>query len=314
MKFFAMLAVLLLRNFYGQNLTLPLDKAFSSWQAYIAKRLKQGMGSSAVFLLSSMPWVLLLWLLLWWLDGIYWYLPVLGLHLLVVFYALGRRCDLVWVNRYMTAWRQADYEAAGYYAAEILDEPINNISDKELHARVVSRLVVFAFDRLFLVLFWYLLLGPMGALMARLTEQAIFNARRANNLQQEEGEIESKEAVAPLSCCAEQVIRFQQVMEWPAARLMGLTLGLTGRPWLGLRQFAVDIFRWKLSSEVFLNRQLVTGYGLLSGSAVSKSTYYQRQVMITEAADDELLALRERVWRSLAVWVAVTAVGVIFWF
>lgn len=310
MKFFAMLAVLLLRNFYGQKITTPLDNAFKAWQSWLANRLQQDLGSSAVFLLSVMSAVLVLWLLLWWLDGVYWYLPVLGVHLLVVFYALGRRCDLVWVERYMVAWRQRDFQAASYYAAEILEEPVQEECE-DLHARVVSRLVVFAFDRLFLVLFWYLLLGPMGALMARLTEQAIFNARRATNLQ-EEGE--DKGEIAPISCCAEQVVRFQQVMEWPAARLMGLTLGLTGRPWLGLRQFAVDIFRWKLSSEVFLNRQLVTGYGLLSGSTASESTYYQRPVMMTEAADEELMDLRERVWRSLAVWVAVTAVGVIFWF
>jgi len=306
MKFFVMLAVLLLRNFYGQKLTGPLDSAFSRWQAYIAKRLSQGLGTSAVFLLSILPLILLLWLLLWWLDGVYWYLPVLGLHLVVVFYALGRRCDLIWISRYMTAWRQADFEAAGYYAAEILDEPINDISDSELHARVVSRLVVFAFDRLFLVLFWYLLLGPVGALLARLTEQAITNARHeASHLVVSENQ--------PLTCCDEQVVRFQQVLHWPAARLMGLTLGLTGKPWSGLRQFAVDLFHWRLSTEVFLNRQLMTGYGWLCQVETTAASYYQRPVMMTEAADEELANLKERVWRSLAVWVAVTALGVIFW-
>lgn len=307
MKFFVMLSVLLLRNFYGQKLTLPLDKGFNNWQVFVAKRLEQNLGSSAVFLLSVMPWVLLLWLLLWWLDGVYWYLPVLGLHLLTVFYALGRRCDLVWIGRYMVAWRKADFQAASYYAVEILGEPVQTEDAKNLHARVVSRLVVFAFDRLFLVLFWYLLLGPVGALMARLTEQAITNARReANQLVINEEQ--------SLTCCEEQVVHFQRVMQWPAARLMGLTLGLTGKPLLGLRQFTVDIFRWKLSTEVFLNRQLMTGYGLLSSTKADESAYYQRPVMMTEAADEELLGLRERVWRSLAVWIAVTAVGVIFWF
>lgn len=299
MKFFVMLAVLLLRNFSGQKLILPLDKAFNTWQFFIAKRLQQQVGSSSIFLLSVMPWVLLLWLLLWWLDGMYWYLPVLALHLLVVFYALGRRCDLVWIARYLAAWRKADFQAASYYAAEVLDEPLNideGNESKELHARVVSRLVVFAFDRLFLVLFWYLLLGPVGALLARLTEQAITNARRETAIPEE------------------QVIRFQQVMHWPAARLMGLTLGLTSKPLLGLRQFMTDIFRWKLSTEVFLNRQLMTGYGLLSQGEKVSSAYYQRPVMMTEAADEELMDLRERVWRSLAVWVGITAVGVIFWF
>lgn len=306
MKFFVMLAVLLLRNFYGQKLITPLDNAFGRWQAFIAKRMQQGLGSSAVFLLSIMPGVFILWLLLWWLEGVWWYLPSLAVHLLVVFYALGRRCDLVWIDRYMVAWRQADYEAASYYAAEVLDEPVAGETSQELHARVVSRLVVFAFDRLFLVLFWYLLLGPVGALMARLTEQAITNARReANQLAAQDQQF---------NCCEEQVVRFQRVMQWPAARLMGLTLALTGKPLLGLRQFSFDIFRWKLSTEVFLNRQLMTGYGMLSRAKDSESAYYQRPEMMTEEADEELMGLRERVWRSLAVWVAVTAVGVIFWF
>lgn len=309
MKFFVMLAVLLLRNFYGQKLTLPLDKTFNAWQVFIAKRLQQGLGSSVVFLLCVMPLVLLLWLLLWWLDGVYWYLPVLAIHLLTVIYALGRRCDLVWIERYIAAWRQGDEQAASYYAAEVLGEPLHEShqkNDGKLHARVISRLVVFAFDRLFLVLFWYLLLGPVGVLMARLTEQAITNARKeANQL--------DKEGVA-LTCCEEQVVRFQQVMHWPAARLMGLTLGLTGRPLLGFRQFMGDVFRWKLSTEVFLNRQLMTGYGLLSRGEDTESAYYQRPEMMTDAAEEELAGLRERVWRSLAVWVAVTAVGVIFWF
>lgn len=306
MKFFVMLAVLLLRNFYGKKLTLPLDKAFNTWQVFIAKRLQKSLGSSVVFLICVMPLVLLLWLLLWWLDGVYWYLPVLLIHLLTVIYALGRRCDLVWIERYIAAWRQSDHQAASYYAEEVLGESVGSEAGKKLHSRVVSRLVVFAFDRLFLVLFWYLLLGPVGALMARLTEQAITNARKeANQVGQED---------VALTCCEEQVVRFQQVMHWPAARLMGLTLGLTGRPLLGFRQFMGDIFRWKLSTEVFLNRQLMTGYGLLSRGEDTESAYYQRPEMMTDAAEEELAGLRERVWRSLAVWVAVTALGVIFWF
>lgn len=306
MKFFVMLAVLLLRNFYGKKLTLPLDKAFNTWQVFIAKRLQKSLGSSVVFLICVMPLVLLLWLLLWWLDGVYWYLPVLLIHLLTVIYALGRRCDLVWIERYIAAWRQSDHQAASYYAEEVLGESVGSEAGKKLHSRVVSRLVVFAFDRLFLVLFWYLLLGPVGALMARLTEQVITNARKeANQVGQED---------VALTCCEEQVIRFQQVMHWPAARLMGLTLGLTGKPLLGLRQFMADIFRWKLSTEVFLNRQLMTGYGLLSRAKNSESAYYQRPEMMTDAAEEELTGLRESVWRSLAVWVAVTALGVIFWF
>ncbi|SFX23355.1 regulatory signaling modulator protein AmpE [Marinospirillum alkaliphilum] len=310
MKFFVMLAVLLLRSVPGQGLTRPVDRWLLSWQHRLSGWLGQAAGSSAVFLLTVLPPVLLLWLLLWWLDGVLWSLPVLLVHLVVIFYALGRRNDLVWVERYMIAWRQGDHQAASYYAAEILDEPLDAASATELHCRVVSRLVFFAFDRLFLVLFWYLLLGPVGALLARLSEQAIANARRGRRVLEEEG---IQDPLWPGSC-EEQVERFQRVMEWPAARLMGLTLALTGRPLLGLRQFLSDLPRWQLSSEVFLNRQLLSGYGQLSGEDLAgASAYCERPELMTEEADQELSLLRERVWRSLAVWVAVTAVGVIFW-
>lgn len=300
MKFFVMLAVLLLRNVPGGNLAQPLDRAFLGWQNWVAAQVKRPLGASPAFLLTVLPPVILLWLVLWLLDGTYWHLPVLFIHLLVVFYALGRRNDLMWVERYMIAWRQGDHQAASYYAAEILDEPLDTLSEKDVHCRVVSRLVFFAFDRLFLVLFWYLLLGPVGALLARFSEQAISNARRTCRTPEDEG-------------CDEQVLRFQQVLEWPAARLMGLTLALTGKPLLGLRQFAADLLRVSLSSEVFLNRQLLAGYGFLSSGDTTEGAFCQRPELMTEEADQELSMLRERVWRSLAVWVAVTALGVLFW-
>lgn len=300
MKFFVMLAVLVLRGMPGQKLTQPFDKAFLGWQRWIAARLGYRLGAGASFLAAVLPWILVLWLLLWWLHETFWFLPTLIVHLLVVFYALGRRSELFWVERYMIAWRQGDQQAATYYAEEILEDNDLGNDACELHARVVARLIYFAFDRLFLVLFWYLLLGPVGALLARLSEQAISNARK------EGGEFEE-----PI--CDEQVVLFHKVLEWPAARLMGLSLALIGRPLLGLRQFFNDLLRWKMPSEDFLNRQLLTGYGILSQDQQATTVFSQRPEIMTEEADQELAHMKERVWRVLALWVAVTALGAIFW-
>ncbi|WP_404417131.1 regulatory signaling modulator protein AmpE [Marinospirillum sp.] len=300
MKFFVILAVLVLRGMPGQKLTRPFDRAFLGWQRWIAARLGCRLGAAPGFLAAVLPWVLILWLLLWWLHASFWVLPTLAVHLLVVFYALGRRSELVWVERYMVAWRQGDHQAASYYAEEILDD--NDLGDDacQLHARVVARLIYFAFDRLFLVLFWYLLLGPVGALLARLSERTISNARKEEQAQED-------------LACDEQVSLFHRVLEWPAARLMGLSLALVSRPLLGLRQFASDLLRWKLTSEDFLNRQLLTGYGILSRDQEARDVFAQRPEIMTEEADQELAQMKERVWRVLALWVAVTAVGVIFW-
>lgn len=299
MKFFVILAVLALRGMPGQKLTRPMDKAFWAWHQWIAARLGYALGAAPSFLAGVLPWVLVLWLLLWWLDASFWFLPSLALHLLIVFYALGRRSELVWIERYMIAWRQGDQQAASYYAEEILGDEIGDDSS-DLHARVVARLIYFAFDRLFLVLFWYLLLGPVGALLARLSERAITQARQVAG---------DSEAVA----CDEQVVLFHRVLEWPAARLMGLSLALVSRPLLGLRQFFADLLRWKLSSEEFLNRILLAGYGILSQEQKVKTVFAQRPEIMTEEADQELALMKERVWRVLALWVAITAIGVIFW-
>lgn len=295
MKFFVMLAVLFLREIPGQGLVLAMDRGFARWQRWVAERLGRGLGASASFLTSILPWIFLLWLVLWWLDGRFWSLPTLAVHLLVVFYALGRRNELLWVERYMIAWRQGDYQAASYYAKDILED--NEIGEDpcHLHARVLSRLTWFAFDRLFLVLFWYLLLGPVGALLARLSEQALAS-------------VQAKE-----TACDEQIIRFMRVLEWPAARLMGLSLAILGKPLLGLKQFFADLLRWHLPSEDFLYRQLLTGYGVASEQEEVADVCTQRPEIMSEEADQELLELKERIWKALALWVAVTAMGVIFW-
>ncbi|WP_114418706.1 regulatory signaling modulator protein AmpE [Marinospirillum perlucidum] len=298
MKFFVMLAVLLLRSLPGQALTLPLDRLYARWQLGLARYLKKAPGSIPVFLASLLPWILLLWLLLWLLEDWLWSLPTLAVHLLVVFYALGRRSELLWIDRYMVAWRQGDHQAASYYAEEILEEPGVDQEPCRLHARLISRLIYFAFDRLFLVLFWYLLLGPVGALLVRLSEQALKTAQRHNP------------ETAP--ACDEQVELFHRVLEWPAARLMGLTLALLSHPWRGLKQFSRDLLSWKLSSEAFLERQLVAGYGQVA-SQRCLDIREQRPELMSEEADRELSLMNEWIWRSLAIWVAASALGVIFW-
>ncbi|SFC16284.1 AmpE protein [Marinospirillum celere] len=296
MKFFVMLAVLFLREMPGQGPIRTLDRAFRDWQRWVAERMGYDPGASASFLVSILPWIFLLWLLLWWVEAAFWSLFTLLIHLLIVFYALGRRSELLWVERYMVAWRQGDFQAASYYAKEILEDDEIGEDPCHLHARVQSRLTYFAFDRLFLVLFWYLLLGPVGALLARLSEQALANARQDS----EQG-------------CDEQIERFQRVLEWPAARLLGLSLALLGRPLLGLKQFMADLLRWQLPTEDFLNRQLLTGYGVVSNGDEVADVCVQRPEIMTEEADQELLELKERIWKALALWVAITALGVIFW-
>lgn len=302
MKFFTLLAVLALRKLPGQKLTQPLDALFAKWQNWLAAKLKTNLGSTQVVLASLLPILASLVLVLWLLEGKWWFLPTLAVHLLVIFYALGRRCDLVWLTKYLAARKNEDLEAANHYAENILTSKLVGLDPKEVHAKVLARLIVVAFDRLFLVTFWYLVFGPLGALLARLVEELVNNANQK--------QLENYDSLP--DCCSPQLIYLQKTLRWPAARLMGLTLGLTGRPLLGLLQFSKDLLRFNLPTEEFLNRQLVTGFGVLTKNQdCTAASFYQRPEAATLAADEELEKLSERIWRSLGVWIGLAAVAVI---
>lgn len=297
MKFVVMLAVLLFRRVPGVRLIQYMDRRYTRMLVLIERITGYRAGRLLPYLLGVLPPVFLLWGVLEVMPKGPWNMPVLVVHLLVVFYVLGRRDEMRWIERYMIAWRQGDYEAARHYALELLDDDETGLTPVNMHCRLVARLLAHAFDRLFLVLFWYLLLGPVVALLARLSVLAIEWAQAQG------------QAVNPW------IMRFQRLLEWPAARFLGLTLAFVGRPILGLRQWLMDLLRWRLSTEVYLNRQLITRFGALSGAdtATDQMTVYcQRPEHFSAEADHELGCVREMVWRALAVWVALSALSVIF--
>lgn len=297
MKFVVMLAVLLFRQVPGVRLIQYLDRRYTRLLVLIERITGHRAGRVLPYVLGVLPPVLLLWEGLALVPETTWHLATLMIHLVVVFYVLGRRDEMTWIARYMIAWRQGDYEAARHYALELLDDDETGLTPVNMHCRLVARLLVHAFDRLFLVLFWYLLLGPVVALLARLSALAIEWAQTQG------------QTVNPW------ILRLQGLLEWPAARVLGLTLALVGRPVLGIRQWLMDLLRWRLSTEVYLNRQLITRFGAVSGTEDSTdkvTVYCQRPEHFSAEADHELSCVREMVWRALAVWVALSALSVIF--
>ncbi|MFK7159848.1 regulatory signaling modulator protein AmpE [Marinospirillum sp. MEB164] len=292
MKFFALLVVLLLQKLPNQGVHHGLDRAYRAFHRWSAQIWKSHLGATAPFLTAVIFWLLTIWLVLWWLDGWLAGVPALLVNLAVLYYALGRRNEQKWIQRYMIAWRQGDHQAAYYYAEELLERPCNEESATQVHAQVLAKLTYLAFDRLFMVIFWFLLLGPLGALLVRLSERALYHARQAY------------QDVDPA------IEHFHFLLEWPASRLLGLTFALAGRPLLGLRQWSRDLFKVQLESETFLNRQLITACGHLSEAA---ACYQQRPEMMTPEADQELALLKEQLWRALIIWVAVFALSVILW-
>jgi membrane protein required for beta-lactamase induction len=97
-------------------------------------------------------------------------LAILGFAfaLLVVLFCLGPRDLDADVHRFLNAWEQGDEDKAQNYALQICQATAEPVDKPSLGRMVVEGIVVAAHERWFGVIFWFVILGPLGALWYRL--------------------------------------------------------------------------------------------------------------------------------------------------
>lgn len=84
----------------------------------------------------------------------------------VLLFCLGPRALSRDVQAYLDAAEAGDHELAKQYAIEILGRPLDE-QPQQLAESVKEAILVHANDRLIAVMFWFALLGPVGAVMFR---------------------------------------------------------------------------------------------------------------------------------------------------
>ncbi len=180
--------------------------AFTAWCDWLgAKCGAQGFfGSRFGIVLSLLPLLLLVGALQW-LFSSYWYgLPGVAFAVAVLFYCWGPRDLDLDVDAVVEA-SDAEQRRA---AAQVLLGP-------EREARLDAPTLVegvfqSALERWFGVLFWFLLLGPVGAALYRFAQVGAGKVSRAT-LPVEHGE---------------SYARLKAILDWPVAQLMTLGLAL----------------------------------------------------------------------------------------
>jgi len=162
-----------------------------------------------------------------------------------------------------------------------------------------------ALQRWFGVLFWFLLLGPVGALLYRLTQLATDG-------------IDGDQA-APAPALPLETLRgartLRAILEWPVAQLMTLALALVGN-------FDSVLGAWRGAGGASL--RLETGFlGAVARASVNSELAQEAAdyahdgqeataaAVLTAADLPELRDAMSLVWRSLLVWLAALALFVI---
>ncbi|MBR9909039.1 MAG: regulatory signaling modulator protein AmpE [Gammaproteobacteria bacterium] len=274
MTFLAVVVVFLIVQLVDSVEALHADGWYRDWSA----RTRRWFDSARLILLAQLllP-VLGLWLLLDLVDGV----SLLLLFLLTVpllIYSLGRGDFLPWVKGYLTAVQRNDNEMAADYA-ERLGADIRSVDDwRQLHARVLCRAAYCGFERWFAVLFWFVLLGPLGAVFYRL---AALSSLNSNN---------------PLETRV-LALRLLWLLEWPAVRLLGLSFGLTG------------------NFSSCYSRSLGTLLDTNKGSAEVLESYVHGALNVNEqdlatdgVTDREIEALQPLLSRTLILWICALAI------
>ena len=245
--------------------------------------------------LALVPILLVVALLQWLLHDSLFGLPSLLFGVAVLFHAWGPR-DL---DRDADAVIDAGTGDARREAAAWLWPPVRRADVRTDPLSLVDAVIGAALRRWFGVLFWFLLLGAVGALLYRLV--AIV------------AEDEIGDALPPEMVAGARTLL--AALDWPVAQLMTLALALVGN-------FELVVTAWKdaggatlrlghaflgaaarasVRSEIAEEAEEYAGAGMATGTA-----------LVHELGPlPELRDAMSLVWRSLLVWLAVIALFVI---
>ena len=193
--------------------------------------------------------------------------------ILVFAYCLGPACLSSDIEYYLDARRLGDDDEALHYAGMLTERAASTAPDQQTND--VTRAILYvANERIFAVIFWFVIIGPVGAILYRLT----------TNLSKQEGLSDSLSAVATL---------FQAVLTWAPARMLAMGYALTGHFDGALQAYRNRPYEPDLALEnydVLVN----TGMGALRDH---------------EASDEisSIISARNLVMRSILIWIAVLA-------
>ena len=200
-------------------------------------------------------------------------LPYLVFAVLVFAYCLGPACLSSDIEFYLDARRLGDEDEALHYAG-VLTERAASTSPDQQTSDVTRAILHVANERIFAVIFWFVIFGPAGAVLYRLT----------TSLSKQDSTNDSLNAVATL---------FQAVLTWVPARMLAMGYALTGHFDGALQAYRSRPYESDLALEnydVLVN----TGLGALRDQ---------------EATDEisSITSARNLVMRSILIWIAVLA-------
>ncbi|WP_226667377.1 regulatory signaling modulator protein AmpE [Microbulbifer aggregans] len=302
MALLIVLLALALVQIWGSGGPLHRDGWFARWRNVIQRRQSFSARPGLQFGVTVLGPVLVAAIGLVIAETVMGGFGVLLVSVPLLLYSFGRGNFNDSVSSYLRAWYQGDLEAA-FLVAEPLLKGMDTtvVTDASTLHRLVFRAAAYrAFERLFAVLFWFLVAGVPGALLYRLSQLYIHGGESEG---QSSPEADSDGADVQLAR------QWLWLVEWLPVRVVGFTLAIVGN-------FAGCYRAWREHLTCKESRSAeVLGYyleGALGGIDASECS---AGVAVSEGqrvCGAELEALQALLARALLMWLTVLALYVIF--
>ena len=279
MTFLALIIALSIRQLWSSGEALQSDDWFGRLCSQLANWNIGDPGRVALAIL--VPVTLSHWLLSA-LDDFLFGLLWIVVAVLLLLYSFGRGNFQQWMDRYRRQCRNADFEGAyltipvSTGAPESAQPPE---SAREVHDLVQRHVVFEGYQRWFAVLFYFVLLGPVGALAYRL-----------------------------LQLCREQfetdtAARWLFIADWVPARLLAASFSLTGDFVHSREPLMASLFELRLDIGDLLHR--------VASAAIATPAADFPQASFEDQAVSDSEQLGSLLSRSAACWVAVISLLVL---
>ncbi|WP_439509552.1 regulatory signaling modulator protein AmpE [Marinimicrobium koreense] len=274
MTFLSVFLVLVLVQWWGSGAPLQKDGWFDRYLHWLEQRPSRAWPKLQLLLAVVAP-ALVLWLLTWAVaEGLSqgW---LIFIAVPVLLYSLGRGDFSAEVQAYVEASEREDSVSAARHLAALQGNAVEDADPEDwasMHRQALKTIAYRGCERMFAVLFWFLVLGPAGALMYRLS--VLYRER-------------SESA---------QVHRWLWLMEWPVVRVMGFTWAMAGNFDSCFFRCQRDLGDTRQGTSVLLYDQMLGALGRTEPEPADS------------AVDLDMIRASQPLYsRSLLLWVCVLA-------
>ncbi len=281
MKFLILFFTLMIQRYRGMSRSNTQSRTFARWFALFKDRawFHKLSRNSRYVLVVFVPGILIggSFLLL---EDVLWGLLSILLEVALLLYVL-RHADF---DRYVDEYREkvelGDAEGAFRCADQYIAIPEIELCNEpnELHNQVSRTVLHRWFEFFFLMVFWFLIFGAPGVLIAWFTLQ-----------------------YSQLVHCEEKAWRPLHWLAWIPARLLGLTFALVGNFVGAIAVWKTTLWNWRLPADIVLNRVAIAA---LSQEFEPKQPSAEDS---SQDACDQMARLQMLHTRSVIVWLVIIA-------